>query len=255
MNSISIITTVLDDEKNILRCLKSVSQQNNNLKIEHIIVDGGSADKTLEVINNFKKKKKYIKIFIKKNYNIYQGINYGIKKSKNNIIILLHSNDFFINSNVLKDISNIFKTNINLKAIYSNVSIVNRNNLTREFRFFRSKKLDYKDFINGIHPAHTGFFIKKEVFKRYGYYNESLKIASDFEFMLRVFGKCKVKAKYINKIFVVMTTGGSSNKNLINIVKSNIEVYKAYKINKIKINILIIIKKILRKLPQIKFQS
>jgi hypothetical protein len=73
--------------------------------------------------------------------------------------------------------------------------------------------------------------------------------------MLRVFGKYKVKAKYINKIFVVMTTGGSSNKNLINIVKSNIEVYKAYRINKIKINILIIIKKILRKLPQIKFQS
>lgn len=58
MNSISIITTVLDDEKNILRCLKSVLQQNKNLKIEHIIVDGGSTDNTLEVINNFKKKKK-----------------------------------------------------------------------------------------------------------------------------------------------------------------------------------------------------
>lgn len=252
MTSLSIITTVLNDEKNIQRCLNSVFQQKKDRKFEHVIVDGGSTDQTLNIIKNFKKKVRYIKFYKKNNFNIYQGINYGIKKSKNNIIGLLHSNDIFENKSVIRDVLKIFFHHPSLLALYSNVSIISKHNLRKEVRFFGSKNLSYKDFINGLHPPHTGLFVKRDIFIKYGNYNEKLKIASDFEFMLRVFGKYKVKAKYINKTFVVMTSGGMSNKNLINIVKSNYEAYRAYKINKLKFNILYIINKIMRKINQIR---
>ena len=71
--------------------------------------------------------------------------------------------------------------------------------------------------------------------------------------MLRIYGINKVHSKYINKTFVVMRTGGISNKNLFNIILSNYEVYKSFKINSMRANIFLILKKILSKISQINF--
>jgi glycosyltransferase involved in cell wall biosynthesis len=252
MTSLSIITTVYNDENNITDCLNSVKNQNIK-NFEHIIVDAGSTDSTIQILKKIKKKDDYLKIYIKKNINIYEGINFGIKKAKGNLIGLLHSDDFYKTNNTLKTILKEFKKNPLLLSVHSNVSIVSRNKRKKEVRYFKSKQLNSTDFIKGIHPPHTSLFIKKKVFKDFGMYNEKLKIASDFEFMLRVFGINKVRSKYINKTLVVMRTGGTSTKNLLNIVKSNCEVYKAYTINKLNINIFLILRKVAIKLFQIKF--
>jgi glycosyltransferase involved in cell wall biosynthesis len=253
--SLSIVTTVLDDETNIESCIESVKIQNIKRNFEHIIVDGGSKDSTLKILKILQKKNKYLKIFAKKKINIYEGINYGIKQAKYNHVGLLHSGDLYKNKNVLKNILKEFKKNPTIPAIYANVSIVSRINPNNEIRFFKSKKLRWNDFIKGIHPPHTSLFLKKKIFYSYGFYNENLKISSDFEFMLRVFGINKLETKHINKTLIVMRAGGTSNKNLFNIIKSNYEVYKAFKINNLKINIITIIMKIFRKLLQIKFNK
>ena len=71
----SIVTTVLNNEKFVLQCLNSFKNQNINKKlVEHIVIDGGSTDKTISIIKNFKKKNKSIKFFSKKS-SIYEGIN------------------------------------------------------------------------------------------------------------------------------------------------------------------------------------
>ena len=82
---ISIITPTLNSEKSIAFTLNSVFNQNYK-NFEHIIVDGGSSDKTLEIVNNHKVKKK---IIVKKNSSIYEAINIGIKNSKGNYILIL----------------------------------------------------------------------------------------------------------------------------------------------------------------------
>ena len=65
----SIVTTVLNNEKFVLQCLNSFKNQNINKKlVEHIVIDGGSTDKTISIIKNFKKKNKSIKFFSKKSY-------------------------------------------------------------------------------------------------------------------------------------------------------------------------------------------
>ena len=250
---LSIITTVLNNEKFICDCVNSVRKQKLNQKYEHIVVDGGSNDNTLKVLRELKKKNKNLRIFEKKNLGIYEGINYAIKKSKYNYIGILHSDDFYKNNNVFKNILKEFKSNDKLLSIHSNIEFVKRDNKKKIVRFFKSENLKSEDYINCKHPPHTSLFINKKIFEKFGLYNINLKIASDFEFMLRVYGINKVRSKYINKTFVVMRIGGTSNKNIFNIIFSNYEVYKSFKINNMRANIFLILKKILSKISQISF--
>ena len=112
--------------------------------------------------------------------------------------------------------------------------------------------LKSEDLFKCEHPPHTSLFIRKKIFDKFGVYNTDLKIASDFEFMLRIFGINKVYSKYINKTFVVMRSGGISTKSIFNILRSNYEVYKSFKINNKRINLLFIFKKIILKILQLK---
>lgn len=253
MTSLSIVTTVLNDKNNIKHCINSVRNQNLENKIEHIIVDAGSRDGTIEILKKLKKNNKTLKIYLRNKINIYEGINYGIKKSKNKYIGLLHSDDFYKNSNSLKLVLREFKKNVKIPALYSNVSIVDRKNINKEIRFFKSRKLNYKDFLRGLHPPHTSLFLEKKIFKKYGLYNVKFKIASDFEYMLRLFGVKKVKTMFINKTLIVMRSGGTSTKSILNIIKSNFEVYQAYKDNLLDYKLSVFINKIFKKIFQLKF--
>ena len=251
--SFTVITTVLNNEKFILNCLQSVKKQKfKKNKVEHIIIDGGSTDKTTDIIKKFKKKNKYIKFFYKKNSSIYEAINFGLKKSNNTYIGLLHSDDYYFNTNILNTVEKNFKLDQNIKAIYANVKFVSRFNKNKIIRYFKSKQLKKSDLLKCDHPPHTSLFVNKDVFKNYGDYNLKFKIASDFEFMLRVLGVNQVKSKYINRTFVVMRSGGTSTKSLKNIIISNYEVFKSFKENNLKINLIYIFTKILRKVLQLK---
>ena len=71
--------------------------------------------------------------------------------------------------------------------------------------------------------------------------------------MLRIYGINQIYSKYINKTFIVMRAGGTSTRSIFNIIISNYEVYKSFKINNMKINIFYILKKIFTKILQKNF--
>ena len=91
-NKITIITPVKNDEKNIEKTIKSVLDQSYK-NFEYIIIDGKSNDRTLKIVKKFRNKLKY---FSKKDKNLWDAINYGIKKSSGDVICILNSNDVFI---------------------------------------------------------------------------------------------------------------------------------------------------------------
>ena len=104
-HSLSVITVVKNDQENIEKTIKSVISNKKGLKLEYIIIDGKSDDKTLSIIKKYKKK--INKIISEKDKGIYDAMNKGINLSNNDIIVFCNSGDFFY-KNSLKKIINIF---------------------------------------------------------------------------------------------------------------------------------------------------
>ena len=203
----SIITPVLNSEKFIKKNLESVKNQSFK-NYEHIIVDGGSNDKTLEIIKKNKTRKHII--FQKKDKNLWEAINNGIKLSKGNIICILNSDDYFY-PNALKIINSYFKKNKNLGYIFGAVK-KNQRILYR----LEKEKIYYKF---NVYPSHSvSFFIKKKFQKKIGFYDQNLNFCSDYDFFFKLFNNQKILGKNTKKSEVIgfFRSGGiSENISLI----------------------------------------
>ena len=156
-HTLTVITVVKNDQNNIEKTIKSVILNKSN-KIEYIIVDGKSKDKTLSVIKKYKKK--IDKIISEKDKGIYDAMNKGIKRSKNEIIVFCNSGDFFYKGS-LKKILNIF----NKKKVDYVFGTVLRN-YTKN-KIIKSKLNPDRIYYNfDFATAHsTGFFLKKKFIK------------------------------------------------------------------------------------------
>ncbi len=219
---ISIITPTNNSAISISENLTSIFKQDYK-NWELIIVDNLSTDKTLDIIK--KKNKKKIKILSEKDNGIYDAINKGIKLATGNIISILHSDDFYYNNFVLSDVINTFNQS-KIDAVYGDLLYVKKSTTTKILRFWKSKQFKKGDFYKGWSPAHPSFFIKRNLYKKLGYYKNNLGNSADFELMYRYLEKNNIKSKYINNIFVTMRYGGSSNKNFYSILKQNITIIK-----------------------------
>ena len=103
---ISIVTVTLNSEKTLERTIKSVLGQNYS-DVEYIIIDGGSTDGTLNIIEKYKDK--ISKVISEKDNGLYDAMNKGIKLSTGDIVGILNSDDFFYNEEVLSIVANSFE--------------------------------------------------------------------------------------------------------------------------------------------------
>ena len=176
--NLTIITVVKNDEKNIKKTIQSIINQ-KNIEFEYIIVDGGSTDKTVKIIKKFKK---FIKLIIsKKDNGIYDAMNKGIKKSKNDIIVFCNSGDFFY-KNSLQNVMKIFYH----KDVDFVFGTVMRNYTKGKIlKYGLNTKRIYYNF--DFATAHsTGFFLKRRIYKKIGLYNLKYKCSADYDLYLRL---------------------------------------------------------------------
>ena len=111
---------------------------------------------------------------------------------------------------------------------------VDRDNTNKIVRKWNSGVYKPGMFFKGWMPPHPTFFVKKEVYNKYGSFNLELKSAADYEIMLRFIHKHQIKLGYLPRVIVRMRMGGMSNANIINRIKANREDKKAWLINSIK---------------------
>ena len=244
---LSIITVCLNSENTIISTLNSVLSQTYD-DIEHIIVDGGSTDRTVEIINNYTHKNK--KIILAKNSGIYDSMNIGIKESSGDIITILNSDDLYQNENTLEHISKIIKKNYDYSIFLGNVVYFKNSSFYNLYRYFKSDNFKRWHLKYGIMPPHPSSFIKKEVYKKFGYYNKSFQIASDFEMFLRLIYKNNLKFYKLKKIVVRMKMGGISGKNFRSYMISTTEIIKSFEINSIYTNLLLVLLRVPSKIGQ-----
>ncbi len=230
MQKVSIITVCYNNADTLESTILSVQLQNYP-SIEYIIVDGASTDGTLAVID--KHKDIISRSVSKKDEGIYDAINKGIKMASGDIIGVLHADDFYVSSEIISKVVNVFEKS-GVDCVYGDLQYVDRANPEKVTRHWVAGQYREGLFRKGWMPPHPTFFIKKECINKYGDYNLTLHQASDYEFMLRMIHKHRIKVGYVPDVLVKMRIGGASNKSIFNRIKNNLEDRKAWKINNIK---------------------
>ena len=222
---ISIITVSFNSEKTIKTTLNSVLSQDFK-NIEHIIVDGKSTDNTIPIIRKYSHIKKIVS---EPDNGIYDAMNKGIKIATGDIIGFLNSDDFIANDFVLSRVATTFANNPTLDGCYADLIYTDKNDISKNIRYWKSNNFVSGLFSKGWCPPHTTFFVKRSIYEKFGNFNLSYSIASDVELMMRFLEIQKIQVCYIPEVWIKMRTGGTTNKNLKNILKQNMEVLKALK--------------------------
>ncbi len=245
MVEISIITAVLNGEKTLNDCLGCISQQ-KEIKVQHIVVDGGSIDNSLTIVNHYP----HIQtVVIKNKISLYEALNIGIKKATGEVIGLLHSDDIFTSKYTLNKVAQYFE-NKSTDAVYGDLVVVERENKSKVIRRWKAGKFQYGSLKMGWMPPHPTLFIRKSIFQKYGLYNTDLSLSSDYELIVRFLYRYKISIKYLSYPLVVMRNGGLSNQTFKNRWVANREDLKAWKLNNLPCPALLRIFKPLRKLSQ-----
>ncbi len=226
---ITVITAVYNNKGTILEALDSVHSQTHK-KVEHIVIDGGSTDGTVEVVRAYGDK---IDIFVSEpDEGIYDALNKGIALATGDIIGFLNSDDVYAHDRVLERISKAFRHE-NVDSVYGDLNYVLRDDITKVIRHWKSHEFSAKKLRRGWMPPHPTFYVKREVYEQYGGFDTSFKIAADYDSILRFLGLHQISTGYVADVLVKMRLGGVSNRDLRSILRKSGEDLKALKKNRI----------------------
>lgn len=243
---ISIITVCYNSESTIKDTIHSVIGQSFK-NIEYIIMDGGSADSTLAIIDQYKDK--ISKIVSEPDNGMYDALNKAIDLCTGEVIAILNSDDIYADEKVIEDVMNMFG-NQKVEAVYGDLNYVLKEDLTKLSRNWKAGDFNDNRFINGWMPPHPSFFVRKDCYNKYGKFNLGLVSAADYELMLRFIHKYKIRLAYLPRVLVYMREGGLSNTTISSRLRGNKEDKLAWRINNLKPRFYTTYLKPLRKIKQ-----
>jgi glycosyltransferase involved in cell wall biosynthesis len=243
---ISIITVAFNAEATIRDTINSVLSQ-KGVDVEYVIVDGKSTDNTVAIIEEYKSQ---IDQFVSEtDKGIYDGMNKGVQMATGDIVGILNSDDFYMDDQVLQKVAKLFEDS-SIEGVYADLVYVDAEDTDKITRTWKSGTYEKGAFKKGWMPPHPTFFVRKEVYEKYGSYSLQLKSAADYEFMLRTIHKHDINLAYLPEVIVKMRAGGMSNASLKNRLRANQEDQMAWKMNDLKPSKLTFIRKPLSKVSQ-----
>jgi glycosyltransferase involved in cell wall biosynthesis len=207
---VSIITIVLNGEKYIEQTILSVISQ-QNVNIEYIVIDGGSTDGTLKIIEKYKNRIDFI--ISEADSGIYDAINKGIRLSNGELIGIIHCGDYYLPNMISK----VHKEYLITKAdiIYGNLIFIEE----KESIEYESKGIpDHNNLRSKMSIFHPSTFVSNECYELNGYYDISFKIAADYALFLKNFVNGSRFSK-INEDIAAFRSGGLSSTNSKKILK------------------------------------
>lgn len=246
---ISVITVVYNQKDTLESCIKSILCQNYQ-NIEHIIIDGGSTDGTIEIIRKYNDKIAY---WVSEQDNgIYDAINKGIKAATGDVVGILHSDDIYADTHVIEDVIRQLGEKES-DSCYGDLVYVDRNDTKKIVRHWKAGSFYKESFKKGWMPPHPTFFAKRRIYEKHGLLNTDFPLASDYELMVRLLYKYGISTAYIPRVLVKMRTGGTSRPGMYTL-RSISENYRAWKVNGLKYPITLLLKP-LSKLMQFRYIS
>lgn len=202
---VSIITTTYNDKENLKKIIAQVKNQ-DYANIEYVIVDGGSADGTLEVIAEaaeyFGDRLKWIS---EKDKGIYDAINKGIRLSTGDILGCCF--DQYAGPDVISKMVAIMEKE-GTDGVHGDLYYMEGDKVVRYWHQGQG------NIRFGWMPGHPTLYLRKSVYDKYGLYKTDYRISADYEFMIRILKDDKVKLSYLPEVLIYMSHGGTSTNSL-----------------------------------------
>ncbi|WP_340112522.1 glycosyltransferase family 2 protein [Maribellus mangrovi] len=271
---ISIITATYNSERNLTDCLQSVANQDYP-NIEHIVIDGASKDRTLEIVKSFSSVSRYIS---EPDRGIYDALNKGIQLATGDVIGFVHSDDMLASPHIISAIANEFlspppggdpeysgegvsnyEANNSLKkqsakkihGVYGNLVFVDPDDTNKVVRTWISTPFDRKEVSRGWAPPHPTLYLRREVYEQHGLFDISFRIAGDYDQMLRIMRKESIHLAYLPETIVRMRKGGASTGNFGELLCKKGEDLRVLRNNGFRFPFGVLLMKNLRKIPQL----
>lgn len=245
---VSIITATYNAASFLEEAILSVMKQDYD-NIEHIIIDGGSKDGTLAIIEKYKEHIAYS--ISEPDRGMYDAINKGMQVATGDIIGTLNSDDLLADNKVISSVVQAFQFK-KTDTVYGDLVYVKPEDMTDIVRVWKGLPYKRSRYNFGWMPAHPTFYFKRNLLNTYGYYENHYYTAADYEFMARYLYHHRASAYYLPRLIVKMRSGGMSNGNIFRRLRANRRDYLAMKRNQIPFAFIVSIMKPFRKILQYK---
>ncbi|MCF7804250.1 MAG: glycosyltransferase [Candidatus Marinimicrobia bacterium] len=219
---ISIITPSFNQGEFIEKTIQSVINQDYS-NTEYIVIDGGSSDSTVEIIEQYEK---HITYWISEpDTGQSNAINKGLKKATGEIWAYLCSDDTY-NEGVLQSVATVFQENPNCDLIYGGCNFINENNIVTRVK--RPGEFNRKKLLMGNYLYQPSVFLRTNIFQRFGLFSEELNYSMDYEYWLRI--SKEANFCYIDKILsnYRLHTNSKSMDQIVSMVRESSKVRKRY---------------------------
>lgn len=227
MTKVSLITASWNSARTIGDTLRSVAIQTYP-DIEHIVVDGGSTDETMEIVAS--QGKHLASAISEPDKGIYDAYNKGLGLATGEIIGFINSDDFYSSNDVIEQVVMAFQ-DTSIDAVHADLVYVDQENTCKIRRHWRGRPLTQRNLERGFMPAHPTLFLRRSVYDKVGRFNLKYRLAADYEFMLRALHVHKVNIAYVPRIWVRMRAGGATGGSLASIKKQNMEIRDAQRLH------------------------
>lgn len=232
----SIITATYNSAATLRDTMESILRQNYT-DYEYIVVDGASKDGTVDIICEYEPQfEGRMRWISEPDRGLYDAMNKGISMATGDVVGLLNSDDFYTSDDVLATVARELSGIDALDAIYGDVHYVNDEDLTKQVRYYSSRRFTRKRMRMGYMPAHPSFYVRRECYERYGTFDVSYRVAADFDNLLRLIYVNGIRTRYIAKDFVTMRTGGASSSGLQSYKRIMKDHFRAFRKNGVPIN-------------------
>jgi glycosyltransferase involved in cell wall biosynthesis len=223
---ISIITVSLNAEATIEDTLVSVSLQRRGFDIEHICVDGGSTDRTRDVVDAWALRTGHIKRIYERDHGIFDAMNKGLRAAKGEYVLFLNADDFLVAPDTLAKAMDAARPggegNPDLIAGDVSMGVVGGHGL---WRHRRAPRLLARVRGTGLFPIQQGLFAKRRVLEHAGGFDASLKLGSDVNLFYDLERRINPKIHLLRADVAFMRAGGAANAGLQAVWLGSREIY------------------------------
>ena len=224
---VTIVTAVRNGERTLGDAMKSILAQDYP-DLEHVVVDGRSTDGTVEVIRRLESRYDgRLKWISEPDNGIYDAMNKGLRMATGEIVAILNSDDFYHRRDTISRVVAAFQEDPELQAVYGDNLWVSAGDPKKVIRHANGNNWNAFTARCGVMPPHATFFVRKENFERFGYYDANYRICADYERELNFLVKRRLKSRYLGFDFMTMRKGGVSSSGIRSYWRSMVECRRA----------------------------